>query len=370
MPKSTGLATSAAGAGVLLVGLWLIIAVATYHGWIHGADHRDFYPRWAGARLALLEGRDLYAEETTRQMQLMLYGRELPPDRDQQAFAYPAVLVPLLLPFWYIPDVEIATAAWEATSVILIAATLLLIRNLWGPVPGWLVVLLLLWYYPTLMIFQAQITALPLAAIGLGYWGYVQRRDSFAGAILVIGFVKPEQVAIPVMLMLLVALHERRWRVPGGFMLAGLVLFAASLILHGWWIPNWLTAVQQYAGYAPTVWGPITTWDWQPVLGIALVGFIGLMLVLAPRTIHAAAAAGIPLGLLLLPQTLIWGLTLLTVPLVLAYQQTARRWVLLIWVLGWLLLAGSGIDGWWRVQSLVLCVLTLALTVYASRRLA
>src|SRR5262245_48996182 len=68
------------------------VGVGAYFGWIHGADHRDFYPWWAASRLAIFESRDPYSADTIRQMQITLYGAPLPPDRDQQGFHYPAHL--------------------------------------------------------------------------------------------------------------------------------------------------------------------------------------------------------------------------------------------------------------------------------------
>lgn len=350
-----------------MVALWLLLLVMTYHGWIHGADHRDFYPRWAGARLVLFEGRDLYSSETTRQMQIMLYGRELSPDRDQQAFAYPAILVPLLLPFWLIGDVEIATAAWEATSVLLLIWALLLARKTWGSAPLWAVVPLVLWYYPVLMIFQAQVTAIPLLALAVGIHAYTARRDVLAGAALVVGFMKPELMLLPALTLLAYALWERRWRVLLGFMIAGLTLFAASLAINGWWIPRWLEALNRYKDYARVNWVLGLVWNFSPLLAALLVTCVATVLVRLRRSVSAVVAASVPLGMLVLPQTLIWGLTMLTLSMVLAWNRRARWGVAAVWLAGWLLALGAAQPDWWRLPSALLPVLTLGTIVSASR---
>jgi hypothetical protein len=351
---------------LIAAALWVLLAFATYYGWIHGTNHRDFYPRWAGARLALFEGRDLYADDTTLRMQVMLYGQAIPPGEDPQAFAYPAILVPLLLPFWWIENVEIATAAWEATSILLLLGALLFTRSIWGNTPRWVIVLLLLWYYPILMIFQAQITALPLAAMAVSLWAYTRQRDCLAGALLPIGFIKPEQVIVPVILLLIIAVREQRWRVMGGATLAGAALLLASIAVNGWWIPRWLAAVERYAVYAQTSWSPATAWAISPFVALALAGSLVWLMRLAHWNSVSAIAAGIPLGIVLLPQTLIWGLTLLILPLSLAWRSGVRLMIALIWLIGWLmvLLTGEG----WRLQTLILPMLTLAAVAYASRR--
>jgi hypothetical protein len=354
-----------AGAAVLL---WVALAAVTYTGWIHGANHRDFYPRWAGARLAVYEGRDLYSVETTRAMQVMLYGAELPPEVDQQGFAYPAIQVPLLLPFWMVSNVEVATAAWEATSILMIVGVLLLVRHLWGNAPRWVIVLLVLWYYPTLMIFQAQGTALPFAAVGVGAWAYLTRRDSLAGAVMVIGLGKPEQVAIPILIILALAVYERRWRIPLALIAAGSALFVVSLLLQGWWIPRWLEALQRYAAYAQVAWSFNTAWHAHPLAAVALIAYIAAVVSQMRRTREAALAASVPLGMLLLPQTLIWGLMMLLIPLAMSWRGRAKWAVLAVWVAGWLMILGTGMDGWWRVQSLLLPAMTLGVVAYASRQ--
>jgi len=352
---------------LLATAAWVVLILVTYRVWIHRADHRDFYPLWSGARQALLEGRDLYDLETTRHTQLRLYGRELPPDRDQQGFAYPAILLPVLLPFWYVNDVEIATAAWEATSVLLLLGALLLVRKAWGNPPRWGIALLLLWYYPTLMLFQAQITAVPLSAIAACLWLFQRRRDALAGAVLVFGFIKPDLMLIPTLVFLAFALWQRRWRFVAGMVTAALVLFGVSFMLQGWWIPRWFEALGRYTVYAQNSWALGTAWGLSPLVAALLVGFALFALVRLRRAFEPVITASIPLGMLLLPQTPIWGLTMLTLPLPLAWRGRAKWGVLGVWIIGWLLIVGSDQTDWWRVQNMLLPALTLGVVAWGSR---
>jgi hypothetical protein len=66
-------------------------------------NNSDLYPRWLGAREALLNHRDPYSAEVTREIQLGFYGRQLNPrnpsdPKDQAAFAYPLYVIFLLAP--------------------------------------------------------------------------------------------------------------------------------------------------------------------------------------------------------------------------------------------------------------------------------
>ncbi len=348
--------------------LWGALSIAIYSAWIHGADHRDFYPRWAGARLALFEGCDPYALETTRLMQIGLYGAPLPPEADQQAFAYPAQLLVVLLPFWLIDDVEVAAAAWAGLSILLMVAALHLVRTTWGKAPVWVVVGMLLWQYPLLMVFQAQITALPLAAIGLACWAYGHRRDAPAGVALAVGVIKPELMLVPTVMLLILAIRAKRWRLVLAYGLAQAALLTGSIVAAGWWVPGWIRALGRYAAYAQTAWAWETAWTASPLAVIVLLVLLWGIVRRTRWSEPIIIAATVPLGMLLLPQTLMWGLTILVVPLTMAWTGRARWAVGGVWLLGWLLILGSHRPDWWQLQNLLMPTLTLVAVSYASRQ--
>ncbi len=348
--------------------LWLALAAGAYTGWIHGTDHRDFYPLWAGARMALLEGRDLYAPETTLRIQETLYGGRLPPGVDQQGFAYPALLVPLLLPFWLIPNVEWATAAWEATSVLMLLAALGLAREVRGRVPPWALALLLLWFYPLLMIFQAQVTAIPLLSLALGLWAWRRGSDRLAGLALAPALIKPDLALVPIVVLCLLALRARRWRVVGAFVVGAALLFAASVAVNGFWPPRWLDALGRYADYAQTTWPVLASFASSPLVGVGLLVVVAAALWRTRWHEVGVFAAAVPLGMLLLPQTPYWGQTMLLLPLALAWTRRGRLAVSAVWLVGWLLaFATLGVPGGWRSVTFVLPALTLVALSVASR---
>ncbi len=346
--------------------LWLALSAANYFAWVRGADHRDFYPRWAGARLALFERRDLYSEETTRLIQQRLYGGSLPPERDQQGFAYPAQLVPLLLPFWLVKDVELATALWEGLSVLMLGGALYLLRlRGQGGLPAWALLGLVLWYFPLLMVFQGQFTGLALLALAAGWRLFEQKRDWAAGAVLAAGVIKPELAALPCLVMLVLALRGRRWKWLGGFAAAQAVLLGASVLAAGWWLPGWLDALRRYAAYAQPAWAPATAWDAGPLFLLLLGAALALLLWRARWSGRFAFGASIPLGMLLLPQTLIYGLTVLLGPLAMSWRGRARWAVGAAWLLGWSAVLWP--VGSWRWQNVLFPLLALGALVLASR---
>ena len=221
---------------IALLLIWGLISLGTYRAWIHGADHRDFYPRWAGARMVLEGEKEIYSLEATSAIQIRLYGTEIPEGRDQQGFAYPAIVLPFLIPFALIDDVEVATSIWEGLTVVLIVVGLYLLqktrRRDVSPLP---ILLLILWSYTLLMVFQGQITGLVLSALSMGVWAYHRRADFIGGILLSIGFVKPELIILPIATLVALAIMRRRFWLPIGILLgfSALIFPAKCLVFSG-----------------------------------------------------------------------------------------------------------------------------------------
>jgi hypothetical protein len=353
-----------------LLGLWLLTSLLAYRSWIHGADHRDFYARWTGARLLLFQGRDLYSDETTRQIQQSLYGELRAPGEDQQGFAYPAWVIGPLLPFWLIGDLETATAVWVGFSAAALVGSLMLLRRLVSPPPHPVVIgLLLAWSYTLLMLFQAQFTGIVAAAIAIGIWGSRRGHDRLGGLVASLSLIKPALAVLPLAVLCLLAIRERRPAFLGGLALGVGLLSAVSVILAGWWIPGWIEALRAYSVYAKVSWPIRDAWVSGPLPFAVLTGTILVALVALRRaSMLDLAAASIPVGILLLPQTLIWELSILVVPLQLAWRGAGRLGGLAIWVVGWLGLLASGPPEWWKVEMAGVASLTLLVVALSSRR--
>lgn len=354
---------------LILLGLllWAAFSAATYLGWIHGADHRDFYPWWAAARLHFFQGLDPYALDTTGKMQLLLYGHTIPPNLDQQAFHYPAQLLVLLFPLWWIPNVEIAAAIWAGFSVVLLFAALAISNQFSDRKrPLGLLAALLLWQYPLLMIFQVQITALPLASLVAAFWAYTRRKDRLAGITLGLALVKPELCLAPWAVLAVIALLQKRWRLLAFFIGTEALLFLLSLAAAGWWLPGWIAAVSRYSSYAKSTWTPLTAWQIHPLVAFTSYALVAWIFYILRKNPTALFAASIPLSMLALPQTPIWNLTMLLLPLSLAWQGKGRWVVALTWVLGWAIFP---FPATWQIQYLVFPLLSLlALTLAYGKR--
>ncbi|PWH14814.1 MAG: hypothetical protein D6735_10525 [Acidobacteria bacterium] len=351
-----------------LVSVWLALAYVFYSVWVKDADHRDFFPLWVGVR-SLIEGdHRIYSEETTRKNQIRLYGSILPPNRDQQAFAYPAQLAVLLFPFGLIEDFRIATALWQALSVILLNWALILLREISYPYKPWgCVLLLFFWFYTFLMIYQAQVTVIPLLALVGTIVLLSNSKDFLAGMVLSLGVVKPELVFLPVLILIGICVYRRRFAFLRGLVGTSMVLFLVSYIWLGWWVDEWIQNLFRYAQYAKIVWGFGVLWQIHPWLTLTSLFVIGFYLVKLRNEPLFLVAFSIPVGMLILPQTPLWGLTILLIPLMIGCKGYGKIGVVITWAAGWTFALTGG--RFWRFQAIImplLSILALALSVLSS----
>jgi hypothetical protein len=134
-----------------------------------------------------------------------------------------------------------------------------------------------------------------------------------------------------------------------------------SVILVGWWFEDWFTALVRYTQYAKSVWPVGFLWDFSPFLVLGLLTAIGAAIYKLRRDENALFAATIPIQVLLFPQTLIWGLSILCVPLVMVWNWGMRKWVIGMWLLGWILFLSSTDSEWWKYQIVIVSLITLLL---------
>ncbi|MBZ0288607.1 MAG: DUF2029 domain-containing protein [Anaerolineae bacterium] len=344
---------------ILLINILLISGLAAFNAstLVPARGLRvDFYPHWVGGR-AVWSGQTPYTPEITRQIQMGMFGAELSATDDQQNLAYPAYTSILLGPVIALPA-ESAIALWMAIGVAGVIWTPIIwmaILN-WRPAPLVLFVLLLGltfgFHYPIDMLVLAQFSGTVLLAISLGVWLLAQKRDVAAGVILVLAAVPPT-VGGTLALGILAAFALRgRWRGLAAFIATLGIVVLISILLIGWWLPDWLRVVRDYAAYAPPAWPP----NFLPLIvripfvaGViiyalwSLARFLGFQVPVASRQPSNSALstqnladlviAALLTALLLIPQTGYYYLVLL-IPVIVACLERAgglprreRRWV-------------------------------------------
>lgn len=349
----------------LIFSLWFTISYFSYKFWIRDANHRDFYPRWAGVRYLLSGNRNVYSASATRSIQEILYGTTLSANQDQQGFAYPMQLAILLIPFALIANTEVATAIWQGFSFILFLSSLILINQHLGKRPVWLPIFFLFWQYPILMIYQGQMTIIPFVSILLSLVLYSQNKDFLSGLVLSLSVVKPQISLFPIFIFGLVALEERRWDFFKGFILINSILLLISFYIADWWIPEWISALIRYTSYAKVIWPVYEIYRINAFLFFVIIIGVIYSLIIFHNNSQQIIVLSIAIGMLILPQTLNWDLTMIILPIIYSWKGKVKLGVIIIWLLGWGILLFSGYSNWWKIQSICMPLLSICLLVFA-----
>ncbi len=308
----------------------------------------DLYPRWLGARELLLQGRDPYSRQVTREIQAGYYGRELDPTRandpkDQMGFAYPVYVAFLLAPFLQL-DFSLLRSAFTWVLAGLILASVLL----WLKALGWKVsrssklifLLLTIGSYPAaqgiklqqLTIVVSALIAAAAAALAAGWL-------AVAGLLLAFSTVKP-QLVVPLLIFLLLWVAgdwPKRWPLLASFTVTiACLVIGGELILPGW-ITKFISALAAYRQYTGGI--SILQELLSPVGGaIAMAGLLLLLALLAwkgRREPAGSEAFGLVLSLSL-------AVTLLVIPTWSPYNQVLLLPAVLVLIRKWRVMSRLG----------------------------
>jgi Glycosyltransferase family 87 len=250
----------------------------------------DLYPRWLGARELLLDGRNPYSREITREIQMGYYGRELDASRpgdpkDQQGFAYPVYVAFLLAPAIGFPF-AVVSIVFQWFLVIVTAASV----PLWFRAIGWRarpilqvsVIVLTLGSFPVLQALKLQqLTLIVAALISVAMALLVSGHLFSAGALLAIASIKP-QLVVPVATCLLlwaVSDWRRRQRFVWGLGLTFACLFGGGEILLPGWFGKFLSAAHDYQKYAGgmSMLDVLLTMRWGRILTAILIAGVAVL---------------------------------------------------------------------------------------------
>ena len=287
-----------AGSVLLCVGGWLYLQrVLIVHQIREAAEHdrprgnlSDLYPRWLGARELLLQGRDPYSAEVTREIQAGYYGRPLdstrPTDpRDKAGFAYPVYVVFFLAPTVKFPFPMIQRCFFWLLVVLTAASTRLWSHVLrWSPSTGAQisVLALTLGSMAVMQGLKLQQISLLIAALICGAILLLQAKQLVAaGILLAVASVKPQLVLLLFLWLAIWTLGDwrRRYRCAVSFLLTMAILLAASEWYLPHWIPRFWHALAEYRNYTPSasVLDALIGTPWSWALGaLAMAGTLAI----------------------------------------------------------------------------------------------
>ena len=228
------------------------------NGYSFGAD---FYPVWLTAREGLLHHRNPYSPQTTRQVQLDLFGRTVdarvfgaPPA--YWTFAYPAIADVLLWPIGLLPFSQVRIGFGLFLGILTAYSVVLWIRVIY-PRAGRLnvasLLILTLSSYAVLEgLFAEQMGLLVGFLLAASLAALVRQKLFFSGTLLALALIKPQEMLLVGAYLLLwsLARWRNRWRFAAGFFLMCALLGASSLLIWPHWISEWLRVVSSYRRYS------------------------------------------------------------------------------------------------------------------------
>ncbi|MGA9354724.1 MAG: glycosyltransferase family 87 protein [Terriglobales bacterium] len=351
---------------------------AAVHGRPRG-NLSDLYPRWLGARELLLDGRDPYSAEVSREIQAGYYGRPLDSSRpgeprDQQRFAYPAYVVFYLAPTVRLPFAIVRAGFFWSLVFFTAASALIWVRVLGWPTSLAARVVVLMLTLGSLAVMQGlkleQISLLVAALIAIAVWLLARDFQVAAGIVLAVASVKPQIVILLLIWLSLwtVGDFRRRYRWAVSFGVAMAIQIAASEWYLPHWIPRFWQAVLAYKSYTGAV--GVAEEFAGPTAGRALelLAFLMLMELCWRERRHAAHTKAfarmvslvLALVVLLVPTYSVYNQVLL-IPAVLVLAGASRA----LWRRGFasrfLLLAVAALVGWPWIASVALAGLSFIL---------
>jgi hypothetical protein len=244
----------------------------------------DMYPYWFGTRELLLHHRSPYNEDSTRQIQAVLYGRVLDPqnpyERDQHRFSYPLYIALLLAPFAWFPFWVLRACAAAALPLFVVFGVVLWKRamrlTLTRTQLGIASVLALCSYSLLDALVTQQLTVVVFFAFSLAVWFLANKRFALSGIALAIATIKPQLAIVPVCFLLLWTLSrwpQRRNLVRSLAICTG-VLAAVSMFLLPSWPIEWWHTIVSYRHYTVP---PLTVYILGGIVGTLMNAFLLLL---------------------------------------------------------------------------------------------
>jgi len=259
-------------------------ADAAAHGRPRG-NLSDLYPRWLGTRELLLNHRNPYSPEVTREIEAGYYGRPLDPSRaedprDQQGFAYPVYVVFFLAPTVHLPFAVVQQGFRWLLVVLTIASVplwLAALRLRPSPIITTALVVLAIGSFPAVQGIKLQQLSLLVAALIAACMAFIAAGHLVAaGVLLALATIKPQLSAPLAGWLVLWGLGDWQQRkgLIWGFAITFMALIGAAQYVLPGWISDFYKAVVAYRKYtsgAGSLLDALITPGWGKVLSLMIV---------------------------------------------------------------------------------------------------
>lgn len=299
----------------------------------------DLFWIWAGGR-AVLAGQNPYGPETTQVIQLGVFRKIIPPDEYQHGFPHPAHITFILLPFILLPFTW-SILLWISLQIPLFMVTLLLGLNVlrWSVRPYLVFPLALLttlgFRYPINVYVLGQLTIFVMFCAVLSAWLFQRHHPRWAAVALACTTIRPDLALIAILLAFILTRNSpKRNEFIITLLSVGLILAVLPMYFIGFWPLTWLNAIRTYGNNPFATWPPelLPTFWLRTTLFIGVTVWLGYYIILAwrkPNNFHndLLIGAAILFGLIVLPQTGSYTLTLALIPAMILWRYAHPLWL-------------------------------------------
>jgi len=273
---------------LLSIGFGVLATWGNYNYVINNPGVNDFTPRWAGSRIFMTEGRSPYSQQTTREIQIVAYGRVAQEGENQLYFFYPLNIFFLYAPFSLINNHDWARAIWMTVLEIGVVMITIISLNLGDEkkalpivIRFFVIIFSLTWFFSVLAVLDANLAVICTLAL-VGFFLAIDRNlDILAGFLLSIAIFKPQIAVLMVIIGLLWAISKRRWLILWSFIGSSAVFIALATLLSPDWFMQFLRQIFPYLEELQLTNTSTILVDWLPGIGKQLAWLLtGIMIIL------------------------------------------------------------------------------------------
>jgi hypothetical protein len=251
--------------------------------------HGDLFAPWYGARELLVNHRDPYSAEVTREIQSEYYGKALTgalhEPKDQQRFAYPVPVVFLFLPFAHLPFNVVRIIFYCLLPAITLATIPAWLRLVGVRSSVFLFTVIAAFAYTSLPVFRGlnlqQLSLFVAGLLAACAVSLVSKRYILAGILLGLASMKPQMSILPSICLMLWAISnwKERQRLFWSFLITLIVLLLGAEYLLPGWIAKFVNGAVAYRQYAAG--GNLSEFYLPGFASVALSGLVFLMMAAA-----------------------------------------------------------------------------------------
>lgn len=276
---------------------WIIVFVVTFIvlGLMTFANYQfaksnpggtDFLVHWMGARNFFETGTSPYSDDTALKIQTMVYGRAAQAGEHELRVAYPLYSMFFFAPFALIANFTLARAFWMTLLEVCIIGIAIFSLQLtyWKPKPwlfGALMLFTIVSYNGARPLINGNAIIVVTALLVLSLLLIRDGKDEFAGILLAISTIKPQNVILLIAFLFIWAIFNKRYRIIGYFLGSMVVLMGFSFLLIPDWIIQNFREVLRYPSYNPpgTVGAVMISW-WGGIGQRLSIGISALLILL------------------------------------------------------------------------------------------